>query len=189
MSDDVLHPTHAHLDGELHKVHQIEEHPNGPAHTHRVHFACGLRFDIDVGGVRKHAIMMNRAEEHRMGGHLQHYHEHLKLAQQKLDEGEDWSDDRWRRHGDQKVATCAACAAYENGASPFVPEMGHNPPTTVLADIPTGMKCRYCAGDVYKRRKTGEYTCNAAGHPNNIEELISQAHKNFETLMAAIKEG
>lgn len=170
MSDtEIKQPTHAKIDGEAHLITKIEDHADGPGHTHRVHLACGLTVDVDIGGAKAHARSMQRAEEHDSPHHAR---EHLAKAERALNDGEQWHHDRWVKH-DSK-ATCDHCAAVETGAAiSLTHENAHNATRTRFADIGTGLPCPTCGAQLYIRRATGKVACHAHGHDFTVDEVLA----------------
>jgi hypothetical protein len=43
---DESYPSHVYVDGKLHKIARIDEHDDGPRHSHRVWLGCGLSIDV-----------------------------------------------------------------------------------------------------------------------------------------------
>lgn len=181
-------PTHATVDGKKHKIAKIEEHLDGPAHTHRVHLGCGMTIDVDIGGVKKAKIWADRAEEVLAQGHHRIHKENMEHHKNALKNGHTWKHERWHHLGDEKAADCEACAAHENGADPVVHDPAHNPAKTVQADIPTAINCPQCGYKIYKRRSTGEYACCGSGHVFDIADLMKHVQDSFHSLVASTKE-
>ncbi len=191
MSD---YPSHVVLDGALHKIALVEQHENGPGHTHRVHLGCGMTIDVDLGGVRAHARALERL------GHVQtepdwnlkniHIEHHTNAATAALKNGETWQHDRWKTG--VKAQGCTACEAHEAGAPPNIVTCNHTPPTTRLADIDTGVACPKCGSRVYKRRtpeKTeAAFACSGQGHEFTGPELMQHIKLATDKLVDLVKE-
>lgn len=91
---------------------------------------------------------------------------------------------RWRQGGS---ATCLRCSAVESGSPPLIVDHGHNAPTTVHADIPTGIRCPQCDSTVLKRHPTKAlqgFACSGQGHEFTEAELLAHMKKGLETLLS-----
>ncbi len=87
--------------------------------------------------------------------------------------------DRWKTSG---PAECDACKAVEAGGAPVVLDLGHTPPTTVEADLPTNMKCPLCSGEIRKRRGDEKFSCTGGGHEFTNVELMSRLTEDLQNL-------
>lgn len=88
--------------------------------------------------------------------------------------------ERWDVPGEP----CSRCAAVAAGhEAPNVPPT-IGPTNTVLADVPTGLKCPIdgCAGEVMIRRKNNEAACSARGHAYEIPAVLANALRMMERL-------
>ncbi len=191
MSD---YPTHVTVDGAVHKVALVEEHSDGPGHTHRVHLGCGMTIDVDIGGAKAHARSLERL------GHVEkerdralkaiHVELHTNAAKAALENGETWQSARWKTGA--KVSGCEDCALHEAGAPPKIILCNHTPPTTRQADIDTNVSCPQCGAKVYKRRmpERGEapFACAGQGHEFTGPELMEHIRLGTENLMKLVKE-
>lgn len=188
----VYHPTHITVDGKVHKVAKIDEHEDGPCHTHRVHLGCGITVDVDIGGAKKAARWRERAD-HALAEDRKHDHkEHLKKALHEEANGHTWKHERWGHHGDKKMATCTHCIDHENGADAIVHDVAHTKPKTVLSDEETNISCPECGYRIYKRRATkGEglldYACSGQGHEFTLEQLATHLQAGMASLIALSK--
>lgn len=162
------HPSHVKIDGASHTITKIEEHADGPQHTHRAHLACGMTMDVDIGGVRKHARHTQRSKEHDMP---EWQVKHVEIAEQALTEGETWDHERWLRGA---TPDCAHCAAFEAGTKqPVTHEQAHTKANTRLADINTGLPCPMCGSPLYIRRQGGDVACTGHGHQFKVDEVLA----------------
>lgn len=186
--------THVQVDGLLHLIHTVEDHPDGPRHSHRAHLGCGLTVDTDFGG-EKHARQAGEqraraaeAKGRRYGEveHAQALEAAAHLDASSLRHHADHADPkgRWRQGGS---ATCLRCSAVESGSLPLIVDHGHNAPTTVHADIPTGIRCPQCDSTVLKRhhsKPTQGFACSGQGHEFTEAELLAHMKKGLETLLS-----
>lgn len=163
-------PTHARIDGAVHLVTKVDEHGDGPHHTHRVHLACGLTVDVDIGGARAAAHAQRRAEEHESAEWRER---HAQVAWQKTAEGETWEHERWTRHAGE--ATCKHCAAVENGAAQSITHArAHTPARVRRADVSTELPCPTCGTGLYIRHD-GTVACAGQGHEFTVPEALGAA--------------
>lgn len=176
-------PTHAKIDKAVHLVTKIDEHGEGPGHTHRVHLACGITVDVDIGGVRAHRLAMRRAEEHESDEWARR---HRAYAAGALAAGDAWDHKRWTDH-DAK-ATCEHCEAVETGAAEAVThERAHTPPKTVRADTPTGLPCPTCGAEL-RIRANGSVACTAQGHEFTVPDVLTSSMDLLRRLALGGKE-
>lgn len=191
MSD---YPTHVTVDGAIHTVALVEQHEQGPAHTHRVHLGCGMTVDVDIGGVRAHARALERLGhvQNERDQNLKWIHEdlHTKAAKAALINGETWKSQRWSVGNTAKG--CAECEAHEAGAQPQIKPINHMMPTTRQADIDVNMACPTCGSKVYKRRnpevREAPFACSGQGHEFTGPELMQHIKLATESLMKHVKE-
>ncbi len=199
MSTGLFPHTHVKVDAHLHKIANVEDHPDGPRHTHRIYLGCGMTIDTDFGGQRHAAAAAEqravavKAKAKRMGE--VEYHEAIRAASvldaSALRHHADHADPagRWSK-SDKAIATCARCSAVEAGAPAHVIDHGHNAPSTVHADIPTGVRCPLCDSMVLKRHPSkgnDGYACAGQGHELEAAELFEHARNGLQTLMELTK--
>ncbi len=196
-TDTTGHPTHMAVDGAVHTIARIDEHDDGPAHTHRVHLGCGMTVDVDIGGARAHARSMERlghvANEKDEALKAIHVPLHTKAAKLALEQGETWKHERWH-HADSspKAKGCEACELHDAGAPPVALPLGHTPARTRPADVETNIACPKCGARVYRRNgapsgAAGEFACTGQGHEYSAVELMDYLKKSFESLTALTK--
>ena len=163
-------PTHVVIDGAAHLITKIDEHADGPHHTHRVHVACGMTVDVDIGGEKESARAVQRANEHHDPVWRDKHASHSAHA---LNRGEQWHHKRWVDHK-SKAEGCDHCVAVETGAAMSIThETAHTPVRQVQADIPTGLPCPDCGSPLYIRYKTGTVGCTARGHDFKVEDVLA----------------
>ena len=188
--------THVVVDGRLHRISRVEEHLDGPSHTHRAHLGCGVSVDLDLNGERHAKLALEHEEIARQAasrgdeGLRSNAAQRASTARQRADHHRrDHSDEssRWRRHAGL-AADCPTCAGVELGHSPVVHPLGHSKPNTVQADQFTGVRCPSCAGEIRKRRADGVFACTGSGHEFSATELIAQTSSAFKTLLDLAKE-
>lgn len=190
---DTTYPTHVDLDGAVHKIALVEEHADGPGHTHRVHLGCGMTIDVDVGGIRANARSLERLahvqNERDQGLKAMHVELHTTAAASALANGETWTASRWKV--DAKANGCLDCTAHETGAAAKIMMCNHSRPTTRQADVDTSVACPTCGARVYKRRSLqpgeAEYACSGQGHEFSGLELMENIKRAVERLTALVK--
>lgn len=187
--------THVVVDGKVHKIARVEEHSDGPGHTHRVHLGCGITVDTDLNGSRNAA----RAEEHRARanaavgrghdheGHAESGHATAAARRARVHLDDHAPGGRWRRH-DGKAADCSTCASVEAGAPAVSHARGHTPPTTVEADRFTGVRCPLCTGEIRKRRSDGVLACTGSGHEFTAADLLARTGEALSNLIELTKD-
>lgn len=172
--------THVEVDDAMHKIARVEQHADGPGHTHRVHLGCGTTIDLDLGGLKAQAREFERAghvlSEKNHAAHAMH----MQAAADAVAKAESIDGGRW--HANVKAKGCKGCVAHEKGDEAVVAPLGHTPPTTVEADIETSIACPLCGSRIYKRRKTGQFACTGQGHEFEAAELMSHVKSSFEQL-------
>lgn len=186
--------THVRVDAITHKISRVEAHGDGPGHTHRVHLGCGLTIDTDLGGVlhaAKAAGHRERAVVARDQGH-----DHVRVDEERRAANASLLSDkhaldhapggRWSRI-DSPAADCPGCSRVEAGAAPASPPPGHAPPSTVLADEFTGVRCPSCAGEIRRRRRDGAFACTGSGHEFSAADLLARTGQALSNLIELAK--